>query len=845
MLRRLWNFIFPPPPEPPKWVPILGEMQKTLEMAEYLPLRPLPMFESNFTQVNNNGTPALLHNKPNKLTMGVAASLPGLVLPDILLIARPPDGQECSSLILTRMIPLDLARLYVHDLTTWRLKLRLRSGRHYFLALDAPEHELAFLFDRWIRLINMLREPKLSRGPKSVAVDPSHRETAPEGTPASTWHFQTQSQGELTVEVAAQPFPCKIFSSQKPKKTKGQPVKHTFRSQAVGDSVPLIWSQLQSSEDQMEVTRNKSDLDACSERPEPLIDVSDKTSVTIRTIFSIVSKTTNQAHKSDSEEDTGRDPRMETPTKCISQNNSCLPVVDSDHLDTLLWPPNIDHLMGIPSNTVTSLNSSFPAAFYIFPPSPSFLKSKDKARSTISKKHARPLSSHKAASVPIESGKMPFILDQSNKVPAKPAPAQMASALPIPSPKIPTSQWSRQKSSATPSCFYKSQPSVSQKTPTIPGHPQKPQVVTAPTQKTLTLNQKFLQALAHPQKAMHLKKDHLLINTRSQKDPTAQYQKALDSRAKDLVNPSTLQGGDMLERKTEGKQEPVLLVGEQNKKVVDMRAQTMSVNLPFATTKKQSKEILISKTQEVTLEALKGREKLEDRVHKMEEETTVNLPGLKSKETEMQKKWVLNKEVAFEGPYTEDNRPFSVEGLALAKMMIMANSKHQHLKPATISLPSSFPMTNKVSSMSVLANLPYNTRQMTFPERTQVVIVEKSGSHTKVNKEKTQHQKERKLPEDLLSTAQKPISLDDKSEPLTSFTSSISPTSETKTSVKVPQKPVVKHQGLKAQSQHHPSLVTRSTSEILLPVNLRTENKGKTATKAEMPVKESGARHTQ
>uniref|UniRef100_M0QW72 Golgi associated RAB2 interactor family member 5B n=1 Tax=Mus musculus TaxID=10090 RepID=M0QW72_MOUSE len=102
VMRRLWRFFFPPPPpEPPKWVPILGEMQKTLQMAEYLPLRPLPMFESNFTQVTNNGTPALLHNKSNKLTMGVAASLPGLMLPDILLIARPPEDEECSSLILT------------------------------------------------------------------------------------------------------------------------------------------------------------------------------------------------------------------------------------------------------------------------------------------------------------------------------------------------------------------------------------------------------------------------------------------------------------------------------------------------------------------------------------------------------------------------------------------------------------------------------------------------------------------------------------------------------------------------------------------------------------------------
>ncbi|XP_034493981.1 cytochrome c oxidase subunit 6B2 [Ailuropoda melanoleuca] len=31
---------------PSKWVPTLGELQKTLQKGEYLPLRPLPMFEN-------------------------------------------------------------------------------------------------------------------------------------------------------------------------------------------------------------------------------------------------------------------------------------------------------------------------------------------------------------------------------------------------------------------------------------------------------------------------------------------------------------------------------------------------------------------------------------------------------------------------------------------------------------------------------------------------------------------------------------------------------------------------------------------------------------------------------
>ena len=40
------------------------------------------------------------------------------------------------------MIPLDLAHLYIHDLSAWRLKLRLVTGRYYYLELDAPDSEV-------------------------------------------------------------------------------------------------------------------------------------------------------------------------------------------------------------------------------------------------------------------------------------------------------------------------------------------------------------------------------------------------------------------------------------------------------------------------------------------------------------------------------------------------------------------------------------------------------------------------------------------------------------------------------------------------------------------------------
>ncbi|CAH7406756.1 Fam71e2 [Phodopus roborovskii] len=754
-MKRLLNIRrTQPPQEPQKWVPILGELQKTLQKGEYLPLRPLPMFESNFVQVTNRGAPAFVHHQTNKLTMGVAASLPGLVLPDILLLARPPESRECSNLNLTRMIPLDLAHLYVHDLSSWRLKLRLITGRYYYLELDAPDHELSFLFDRWIRLINLLHEPTISWAPRTLNTSPLN--TPVNGAPASTWRLQVGIQTtildpSLSVspgEATERTFPYKIFPSRKQRKTKT--VKQRLRSQAVGDSLPLIWSHLQPAE-HLEVTEKKSYLDACPDGSKTLIHVSEKASITIRTIFSIISGTMNQ-EQSSSKATTGRGHLIETPTQCVSHDSPDLPFMNScDNMDTFLWMKDFEDLIDAESTTLSSSlhMAPYPPAFYIFPPSPSYPKSSDKARSKDPKKYVGPLSSQKAASVPVTSGKTPFILDKSSKVPGESAPAQKAPGLPAPSQKAPAPPWSAQKSSAIPSLSCKGPPSASHKAAPIPGPSRKTPVLVVPPQKNLPPIPKLLQAPQALQKAMPPKKDCQAPNTQSQKAPTVRSQRPPDSRAKAPGDASRLPAGDKLERKPEGKQEPAVLVGGQKTKVVDMKTQAMSLQLPNATTKKQSKEILISKTQEVTLEALKARGKVEDRAHKVKEETAVNLPDLKSKERETQKKWILTQKVAVEGPHIDDNRPFSVEGLALAKMMIMANSKEQHLKPATISLPTWFSVTSKGSPTSMLANLPFNSSPMTFPEQGHVKVMGQASSQTKV-KENTQPQMEGKPPEDSL-----------------------------------------------------------------------------------------------
>ncbi|XP_076425865.1 Golgi-associated RAB2 interactor protein 5B isoform X5 [Peromyscus maniculatus bairdii] len=730
--------------------------------------------------------------------MGVAASLPGLVLPDILLLARPPEDRDCSNLNLTRtmsMPPLDATR---------------------------------------------------------------------DGAPASTWRLQDQSGSRLTAEVAERTFPRKMFSSQKQRKNKM--AKHKFRSQAVGDSLPLLWSQLQPPKDQMKVTEKKAYPGACPAGSKTLIHVSEKASITIRTIFSIISGTMNQdnstskTYTSDSEGTIGRGRLIETPTQRVSHNAHDLSFMDSrGHMDTFLWTQDLDKLIDTESTSLSSplRMSPYSPAFYIFPPGSSLTKSNDKAK-------PKPIGSMKYMSSPITSGKTPFIWDKSNKVPAEPAPAQKAPAAPR----------STQKSSAKSSPFYKTPPSGSRKTPSVPGPPRKapsvpgpprkaPVLVTQP-QKTLTPVLKRPKAPAGSQKAVPPKKDILVLNTQCQA-PAARSQ-APDSKAKAPVDPSMLQAGDMLERKSEGKQEPG--VGEQKRKAVEMKA--TSPQLPSTTNKKQSKEVLISKTQEITVEALKSRGKSEERVHKMEK-TTVNLPDLKSLEIESQKKWVLTKEVAVGGPCLEDSRPFSVEGLALAKMMIMANSKQQHLKPTTISLPSWFSMTSRASAMSVLANLPFNTSQMTLPERTQVVVREQPSSYTEMRENKP-HQTEKNPPKGSLKmskgptaelpktvyisskvhvTSQPPIAVPvsgskDTSQPPTSLTD---PVSKTESSVGVPQKPGVKHQGPKqvkqAKTQQQPLAVAGPASEVLLPITWEMEDKGTTATKDKMPVKKAGAHHAQ
>ncbi|XP_007955486.1 protein FAM71E2 [Orycteropus afer afer] len=923
-MNQLWNLGRLGPFEgTSKWVPILGELQKTLQKGEYLPLGPLPMFESNFVQVTHRGDPVYLHHGSNRLTMGVAASLPGLALPDILLIAKPPEDEDSSNLVLTRMIPLGLVHLYVHDLAAWRLKLRLATGRYYYLELDAPDCEVGFLFDRWIRLIHLLHEPATSCAPSAMHLLP------PVGLSrsarfASTWQLQDPSQTKRSVTIRKPVLPYKLLLSQKQRRAKA--LKRKFKSQAVGDSVPLIWSQPESTDSRKKVTAKRSESEPTRDSSQTEITLSERPGISIRTIFSNISSTVNQresskascilgAHLSEPDSITIGGYTMEAPPRCVSEDSPDFPSTASeDQLEQDLWEQDIRELMDTTSTSLSS--SSFSPAtrttttFYHCTPYPSLPRHNVKAG---------PLAVQKASSVPAMSGKSPFVQkvqkapavptssqkapfpsqkapvpsqkapvpSQKASVPSQkaPVPSQKASVpsrkapvpsqkAPVPSQKAPaitaTSQKASVPSQKAPVVSFTSQkvlpvPVPSQKTPVVPAQPQKvppvpipsqaptasvpsqkvppvpvpsqkPPVVPAPSQKPPVVPAPFQKAPPVPVPPQKVPRVHASsqkppvgpapsqkaplvpapsqkvprVHASSQKSPVGPapsqkaplvpapsqkvppgpapskktpvvpvpsqkaprvpiiLQKATSSPTpnrksfflptpsqKALTSPTQYQGAfsppttldkipadsstlpagshgvHLLERsQPEVRPEPVVIVGAQETDVEEHRAQTQSLELPFGATKKTSEEVLVSKTREMTLEGLKGMGKLEDRVSKKKQKITVDLPGVKSKETEQQKKWIKKKELSLHGPAPEHSRPLSVEGLALAKLMIMASSKEQHSRPAVMTLPSWLSMNSKESSLSRVPSVSPKHSQLSWLKGPPVVVREQPESVT-------------------------------------------------------------------------------------------------------------------
>ncbi|XP_074872244.1 Golgi-associated RAB2 interactor protein 5A [Carettochelys insculpta] len=144
----------------------MGRLQRCLSGGEFGRLRDCPLFESDFLQVTRSGDVA------SRVTLGIAATSPHLELPNLLLLARPvlsPVGGPCccrcaqglpppgEELELFGLLPLHLVRLSIHDERRHRLKVRLASGRTFYLQLLVPPTQLERVFGQWVRLLYRLR----------------------------------------------------------------------------------------------------------------------------------------------------------------------------------------------------------------------------------------------------------------------------------------------------------------------------------------------------------------------------------------------------------------------------------------------------------------------------------------------------------------------------------------------------------------------------------------------------------------------------------------------------------------------------------------------------------------
>ncbi|KAM9090985.1 Golgi-associated RAB2 interactor protein 2 isoform 1-T1 [Megaptera novaeangliae] len=152
-----------------------GELQNMLDEGEYAPFVSPPILESNFIQVNRRGESIYLHNRANWVTVGICSSSPTLKTPNVMLLAHLTTAAQKDSgplfkslltspspenLVLTRFLPLQFVTLSVHDAENMRIKVKLVSGRAYYLQLCAPACKQDTLFCQWVELISFLNEEK-------------------------------------------------------------------------------------------------------------------------------------------------------------------------------------------------------------------------------------------------------------------------------------------------------------------------------------------------------------------------------------------------------------------------------------------------------------------------------------------------------------------------------------------------------------------------------------------------------------------------------------------------------------------------------------------------------------
>ncbi|XP_025722418.1 Golgi-associated RAB2 interactor protein 3 [Callorhinus ursinus] len=154
----------------------MGDLQRQLyKGGEYDIFKYAPMFESDFIQISKKGEVIDVHNRVRMVTVGIASTSPILPLPDVMLLARPTKICEeharharttkgrghkpTKSLELTRLLPLKFVKISIHDREKQQLRLKLATGRTFYLQLCPSSDAREDLFCYWEKLVYLLRPP--------------------------------------------------------------------------------------------------------------------------------------------------------------------------------------------------------------------------------------------------------------------------------------------------------------------------------------------------------------------------------------------------------------------------------------------------------------------------------------------------------------------------------------------------------------------------------------------------------------------------------------------------------------------------------------------------------------
>ncbi|XP_076974954.1 Golgi-associated RAB2 interactor protein 4-like [Tamandua tetradactyla] len=147
----------------------MGKLQCHLYKGEYDMFKYAPMFESDFIQVTRKGEVIDVHNRIQTVTVGIVCTSPLLPIPDVMLLAQPitrrgqttqgRGRQAEKTMEFTRLLPLKLIRLSVHDREKQQLCLKFATGRSSYLQLCPPLDAQEDLFLYWEKIIYLLHPP--------------------------------------------------------------------------------------------------------------------------------------------------------------------------------------------------------------------------------------------------------------------------------------------------------------------------------------------------------------------------------------------------------------------------------------------------------------------------------------------------------------------------------------------------------------------------------------------------------------------------------------------------------------------------------------------------------------